>query len=241
MAQHTTPEMERLIDEIYASGNYTSHSDVLNEALRSLHERTRRETGKTQLPRISPTRRRKLALGAWGAQVLTTIVAVVLCALDVETIIGTGPALTLSGLALVVLARPLRSARVLTYGLSGPLVCALGATLIAGFQWGPRDAATPILAILIVYACVSIPAALLAIRDLLPWQPAPEVRRPIPLQFSLRSLLLVTTALCVLITLFRFIFGSASEEPIIFGTFVVVTICLVGVTLFLFVVDRHRL
>jgi hypothetical protein len=240
MPTEATPDVERLIDEVYAGGGYASRNDVLVAALSMLRQRSAKEAV-PPLARTKSSRRRKWAIAAWGLQFLTTVAAVVACAAEVHTVLATGPALTLSGLALVTLARPACSARQFAYGVSAPSVCAFGAALIVLFKWGPAEAATPILAILSIYALVSLPVALLVLPELLRWQPSPTTGGPFSWQFSLRSLLAVTTALCVVITIIRLLFAIPSRgEPLFFGGFVAVTLILTAILLLVFLADRRK-
>jgi hypothetical protein len=240
MSPEATPDIERLIDEIYAGGGYASRNDVLVAALSLLRERSSEEAA--PLPaRKKSARRRKWAISAWALQFLTTAVAVVACAAEVESIVATGPALTFIGLAFVTLTRPVCAARLFAYGVSAPFVCAFCAALIVLFEWGPGEAAVPILVVLSIYALVSLPAALLVLPELLRWQPAPAPGGPFSWQFSLRSLLAVTTAFCVLITITRLMFANSSRgEPFVFGIFVAVTLSLTVILLFVFIVDRRK-
>src|SRR5688572_20806012 len=75
--------------------------------------------------------RRRGAIALWIAQVLATVVGVAACAAEIESILFTGPALALIGLVLALVTRPLRSWSVLLYSLSGPLMSAFCAALIA--------------------------------------------------------------------------------------------------------------
>ena len=240
MPTEATPDVERLIDEVYAGGGYASRNDVLVAALSMLRQRSAKEAV-PPLARTKSSRRRKWAIAAWGLQFLTTVVAVVACAAEVESIIATGPALTFSGLALVTLARPVCAARLFAYGISAPFLCAFCAALIVLFEWGPGEAALPVLVVLSMYALVSLPAALVVLPELLRWQPAPTPGGPFSWQFSLRSLLAVTTAFCVLITIIRLMFANSSRgEPFVFGIFVAVTLGLTVILLFVFIADRRK-
>ncbi len=233
-------ETEQLVEEIYARGQYGSREEVVMHAVQQLHERAR-----VELPAGAPghqTNRRKWTIVASLLQFAITAIAIFACAIDVESILFSGPALTLSAMATVVLARPLCSRRVMVYGLSAPLVCALGAFLIAIFNWGPGDAEEPILLLLTLYGIfVAMPAAIVAIPVVFRWQPVPDERRPFSWQFSLRSLLLVTTAACILIPILRYAFADPSPGDIgVFGTFILAAISLVGLSLFVFANDLRR-
>jgi hypothetical protein len=188
---------------------------------------------------ISSTRQ-KWAIGLWTAQVLATVTAVAACAAEIHSILFTGPALTLAGLALAVVARPLCSWSVLGYSLSAPLISAIGAVSIAMFRWGPDEAEDPILAILFLYAFVAIPAALIVFPQLLNWSILPRPGATFPWQFSLKSLLLITTSVCVVVTALRFVFATSTlADYLVFSLFVVVTMSLVAYCVFIFVAGRR--
>jgi hypothetical protein len=234
-------ETERLVEEIYARGGFESRQDVLAQAVRLLDAEAQSE----QIARgavDTGRRRRKWTIVALLVQLAVTIFAVAACAVDIETILYSGPALALSGMATVALGRPLCSRPVVAYGLSAPLVCAVGAALIVAFKWGPGEAEEPILVLLAVYtALIAIPAAVIALPVVFQWQPMRVDRKPFNWQFSLRSLLLVTTAACILVPIVKFAFTERSPNDLwIFGIFIVLSIGLVGLSIFLFVHDLSR-
>jgi hypothetical protein len=181
---------------------------------------------------------RELAVAAWTGQLLATIAALAAGAATIESILVTGPALTASGMALALLTRSLRSWSVFGYGLSGPLVAALCATLIAVFEWGPSEAEGPILAILFIYAFVSISAGLIIFPQILRWR-VPSTSPTASLwQFSLKSLLVLTTAMCVAVPMIRALFSDVRRN-VIFPIFVVVTMALIGFSLWMFRAGRR--
>jgi hypothetical protein len=187
------------------------------------------------------TTRRKLALVAWAAQVLSTVAAVAACAAEIHTILFTGPALTFSGLALALLTRPLCSCRVLGFSLSGPGVAALCATLIAVFRWGPGDAEGPILVILFIYTFVAVPTALIVFPELLRWSVSAASHNAVFWQYSLKSLLVLTTALCIAVPILRLLIANIRRaDSVIFLTFVIVTMALIGLSLWMFRAGRRR-
>ncbi len=176
----------------------------------------------------------------WTVQVLATVAAVAACAAKIESILFTGPALAVIGLMLAIATRPLRSWRVLLYSLSGPFVAAFCATLIAVFRWGPGDAQEPILAILFIYAFLSIPTALFVFPEILQWSASPSTWSPLRWRYSLKSLLIVTTALCIAAPALRFLFVNVRRnDTIVFSLFVLVTMTLAGIALCAFVAGRR--
>jgi hypothetical protein len=241
MALDSTPEIDELVDEIRAHGDYASQSDVVEAALRLLREQQLRDSRKLFVSGSSNTRRRSWAIGFWAIKILTTIVALVACAVDVESIVATLPVLTIAGLALALLTRPLGSWKVIAYCLSGPLISSLCAAFIAGFRWSQGEAQVPITTILFFYALYSLPAAIVIAPEIFRWFLAPYASAALPLQFSLKSLLLLTTALCIVLPLFGFVFRNSTRgDYLVFGLFTLVTIGLVALAMTIFITDRQR-
>lgn len=183
--------------------------------------------------------RGKWALVLWGLQVLVTLIAAAAAAADVESIMGTGPALAVVGVALALVARPLRSWWVLTLSLSAPAICVLCAALIVTFGWGPIAAQTPISAILIGYALLAVPLAVVALRCILRWQ---AEQRLFVWRYSMKSLLVLVTVVGVLTAAVRavvmdtWLFG----EYYGFAAFILATAALAGLAAYLFIKDRRR-
>jgi Arc/MetJ-type ribon-helix-helix transcriptional regulator len=241
MGPDSTPEIELLAEEIRAEGNYASRAEVVEAALRLLRQQQQRDAQKLFALRSPKTRRQKWAIGLWATKVLTTVVAVIASAVEVESILVALPALTIAGLALAFLTRPLGSWKVIAYSLSGPLVSALCAALIAAFRWGTGDAQVPITTILFFYALYSIPAAIVIVPEILRWLVAPHAGAALPRQFSLKSLLVLTTGLCIALSVFGFVFrNSGNRDYLMFALFTLVTIGLVALAVTIFITDRHR-
>jgi hypothetical protein len=241
MATESTPEIDLLAEEIRAQGNYASRDEVITAALRLLRQQQQRDVQKLFVPRSPKTRRQKWAIGLWAVQVLVTIVAVIACAVDVESVVGTLPALSTAGIALALLTRPLGSWKVIVFSLSSPLISALCATLIAGFPLSPRDAQVPITTTLFFYALYSIPAAIVVVPDIVRWSVAPYALARLPRQFSLKSLLILTTGLCIALPALGFVFrNSTHPDYLMFALFTLVTIGLVALAATILIIDRSR-
>jgi hypothetical protein len=184
--------------------------------------------------------RRRWAIALWIAQVLATVVAVAACAAEVESILFSGPALACIGWLLALVVRPLHAWSVSLYGLSSPVVVAICAALIALCRWGPNEAEGPILAIYFIYAFLSIPAALAVFPIILQWRTSAAKWWRFPGQYSLRGLLLFTTALCITVPILRFLFVSVRHnDTVIFSLFALATLTLVGFSLYIFVASRR--
>lgn len=236
MAVEVSSKLERLVRDIKTEGSYTSDEEVLLAALHLLQEHE--QLRKDQLSRIA---RSKWAIGLWAAQVLATIAAILAGAVEIESIIGTGPAMSITGLALAFVARPLRSWRVLLFSLSAPVLCALCAFLIALFRWDPGEAQTPIMVILSIFGLLAIPAAAMSLRSILLWHNLDNSRRPFVWRYSLRSLLVTTTALCVLLALGRLVVVFVGlQERLVFGLFSLATLTLVGTVLCCYIAGRRQ-
>lgn len=182
------------------------------------------------------TGREKWAIGLWLFQVLGTVATLIAALVEVETIIATFPVLSLLGLSLALIARPLHSWLVVAFGLSAPLVCALCAASIAVFDWGPRSAQDPIARILQVYGLVTVPLAAGAFLriETRGWHPQGTAR---DWRYSLRSMLLLMTALCVVFVLIRIVVLSATGASFGFGLFSLVAIGFSALVLSFFLSD----
>lgn len=183
--------------------------------------------------------RQKWALALWGLQVFVTLIAAAAACVDVESIIGTGPALTVAGVALALVARPARSWWVLGLSLSAPAVCVLCAALIVTRDWGPADAQVPISVIAAIYAVLAAPLAVMALRSILAWQ---SERRPFVWRYSLKSLLVLVTVVCLLAAGVRALATGTwlLEGYNAFVAFMVAAAALAGLALVLFIQGRRR-
>jgi hypothetical protein len=175
---------------------------------------------------------KKLAIVLCAAQLLTAVGALCRAIIDIESIVGTGPALALIGLFLAVVVRRNESWFLLLFALSAPLVTALGALMIAVFHWGPPEAEAPITALLYVYALAMIPASVVAAHQILRGNVVAVPASQKKWQFSLRSLLVTMTGVCVFAALGQYLARMAIPDfPIVFGTFAFVSSALSAVIL----------
>lgn len=116
---------------------------------------------------------------------------------DVETIVGTFPALIVMGVMVIVPAMRRSSWWLLGYGLSAFWAVAFVSLVIAIFDLSPSEAVHIVPLILTVYAifqglwCIRCNCALLE-------KPATNIANLPRLQFSIRAMLLLTTVVCVL-------------------------------------------
>jgi hypothetical protein len=184
---------------------------------------------------------RRFAIGLCAAQLLTAFGALCGAIIELESIVGTGPVLTVVGLLTAWVTRHYNSRYLLMFGLSAPAVSAFGAILIAGFHWSPPEARAPIITLLTLYALPLIPAALVAGYLILRGTVV-----TIPLasrtawQYSLRTLLLTMTAVCIFTAVGQYFARMAIPDfPIVFSTFAMATIALSAAIVWRFVVNRR--
>jgi hypothetical protein len=188
---------------------------------------------------------RTLAIGLWALQLVAAAIAFFACLVDVESIVGTGPALSIVGLLLALATRRLNSWSAVAFGLSGPLVCALGAALIAVGDWSPGEAQQPITILLGAYFLMVMPLAVVSRFAILRWQPVELGKRDHRWRYSMKMLLILMTAVCVVATVGRFvarnfIFGQLVGEGYAFMTFALAAALLSGAILWRFLARRRR-
>jgi hypothetical protein len=187
---------------------------------------------------------RKFAIALWVAQVLAAVVMFMAAAIKIESIVGTGPALSIIGLLLAIVTRRLNSWESMAFGVSGPLVCAVGAMLIAINHWGPGKAARPISMLLAAYLLAATPLAFLSLRAIRRWQVfvLPGQRRA--WQFSMKALMIWMTVVCVLVTAGQYVAQRLDEnslrgEAYFFGGFAAAAFVLSGAILWRFLAKRR--
>ena len=157
-------------------------------------------------------------------------------AMEIESILVTGPLLTIIGLLFATVTRRIGSIAVLVYGLSGPLMCALCAGLIAYYSWGPEPSRRPINSIIVAYTALIAPVAIGTFYRIRRFPAQSYARQPYAWRYSLKSMLVVMTAVCVLIaatqTLMRLV---PRGESLIFGGYALVCVTLSAIVVWRFV------
>jgi hypothetical protein len=116
---------------------------------------------------------------------------VIAAAVEVETIVGTGPAFSLLGLIVCVGWVFSRSIATLVFGLSASAISLFLLALIAGLHWSPSDASIPVPLILLGYEIVAVPIGLASLYRILARRA--KKRRDRFWQYNLWLLLAVTT------------------------------------------------
>jgi hypothetical protein len=186
------------------------------------------------------SRRQILAVWLLAVQLLTALSAWIAAWFNVETILVTGPLLSVTGLAFAVVVRQRGSWSPVLFGVSAPAVCALGAFVIAAFHLGPEKAHGPILVIFTTYSLSLLPASLFVLAHIWNW---PEVKtRSIgdPWRYSLKSLLVVMTAVAIVSAVCASIFKSNLPDYFVFGGFASGAMVLIALVVWRFYIHRLR-
>ena len=135
-----------------------------------------------------------------------TAVAALMSYWSIHTIVGTGPVMALAGFGLAIYARRRKLIWLMLFGLSAPLVTSLVALAISGLGWSPPEAERPVRGLLTAYAIVAV--ALAAAAGVVERRDGPtavraDVRRMG--QFSLRTVLGITTLACALMGMAKYL------------------------------------
>ncbi len=127
------------------------------------------------------------------------IAAIAACG-NIRSILLSGPILSLTGFMVALLSFRAHRRVGFYFGLAAPTVAVTCLNLIAVFDWGPSEAHMPVGGMVVVLLIVSLPAGLVAVR---------ECRRralpqyPLPVQFSIASLLWTMLFVAVFFSCFR--------------------------------------
>lgn len=117
-------------------------------------------------------------------------VAVSAATVEIETIVGTGPAFSIAGIVLcLVWCFHRRGLWAPLVPLSLPALSALVFLLIFSRSWGPQEAAQPVSAILLVYQVAAVTVGLIGIRE---QRTLSRRETSVGVQFSLKSMLILT-------------------------------------------------
>ncbi len=125
---------------------------------------------------------------AWVLIVYTLgiLIAAIAAMVEIESIVGSGPIMSLVGIWIAFLSyrrdRPIG----LFYGLAVPTVSVFCFIVINGMDWGPSDAHVPVSAFLVLFAWACIPSCSLAVREVRRQRGLADRR---PIQFSIAFLL----------------------------------------------------
>lgn len=186
------------------------------------------------------SRQQALALVLLGAQLLAAVTACIAAYVDVESILVTGPALTVAGLALAFVVRQRGAWTPVLFGLSGPAVCAIGAFTIASFHLSKDEAYWPVLVIFTLYLLLLLPAYFFVLVHIRHW-PEFEMRSAGDRwRYSLKSLLVVMTAVAIASALCASIIQSELSDYVVFAAFGSTATVLLGLVAWRFYMHRIR-
>jgi hypothetical protein len=152
-------------------------------------------------------------------QVLGMFLATAFAADEIESILVSGPALSLAGILIAFLAYLRRAVRAFYFGVYAPtasLVCFL---LIYTQRWGPPEARIPISSLMILLTLAAIPFGAMAVYDFSRTPPATGRRRG---QFGIATLLGLTASIAFVLGLLRVL-----ETPALVAAFSTVYVAIV--------------
>lgn len=139
------------------------------------------------------------------------LVSAIAMLVQIEVLVGFFPACGMIGLALAVAAAPLRRRSVIRFGASAPIAASACAATISAFSLSPGEAYVPINMMWSLYTVGLIAVCWWPIRQA--WSRPTGMPRPnrSTWRFSIRSMLLLTSATAVLLTVGK-LFGLAMIE-----------------------------
>lgn len=163
--------------------------------------------------------RRKLIYWLLAGQIFGVVAAAIAAAIDVESIIFTGPLLSAVGLLLAGSACRRNRVTALYFALGVPTISVICFVLIYGFRWDPRDAQLPISLLLVVFAIGYTLAVPAVIHDLRRDAPA---SRKFRMRFTIKDLL----ALTLLVAINAGLMQTGSEPLVALGLLATYAACL---------------
>ncbi len=95
-----------------------------------------------------------------GLQCTTIALGVAFALYDIESIVVTGPILSVTGVGAALFSRRHQQAGGIIFGLSGPVITLFCFVLIDQLNWSPRNAQYPVSLIAMVYATCTLPLGL---------------------------------------------------------------------------------
>lgn len=134
------------------------------------------------------------------AQLAAIGVAASVAVLEIESILVSGPLLSLVGLTIAAICFQRRLLTGLLFGCSVPTISVICFAIINVMAWGPNAAQTPISMLLVAFALGSLPWGFYALRET---DRAAEIFGHGPLQFRLSALLGLMAAVSLPLALHR--------------------------------------
>lgn len=133
------------------------------------------------------------------AQLLGILTAAIVALAEIESILFSGPALSLGGIVIAVLAYRRRAVMAFAFGVYAPSAALFCFLLIYTQRWGPSEADQPISLLMIALSLVALPLGFFAFDDMRR-RPLDRGRRA---QFRIATLLGLTAAIAVVLGLLR--------------------------------------
>jgi hypothetical protein len=116
--------------------------------------------------------RRILSICLPGAFGVCIVAVALIAAVDVESVLFTGPALFTAGLLTVLAGVFVRDRFACIVGACHCAICLLFVGLVNALHWSPRDAHTPFLVMGVLYTIVMLLPSYLAWVPFIPWRGA---------------------------------------------------------------------
>jgi len=170
--------------------------------------------------------------------------------IHINTIFITWPALAMIGFVVCFVTWPSRSRATFAFGLSAPLVTALGAALIVGQDyvngsWTAtlHDVVEVLLFLLMLYGFFLLPMFVFSLVRILKWGCAPPAPRTTKWQFSLRTLLVIMTIVAIGVPILAGATRNVNDKIAVwvFGGYALSTVAACGVVIERFVAERRSL
>lgn len=132
------------------------------------------------------------------AHTLGIVVAVVFAVMGIESIVVSGPILSVSGALVGLLSFNRDRLLGFLFGLSAPTMAAFCLFVIATKEWSPNDAQVPVGAFLVVYGLLSMPACAVSVQEIHTSAGSVSGRR---FQFSIAALLVLMLVMAIILGL----------------------------------------
>lgn len=133
------------------------------------------------------------------AQAMGILIGAVCAVFEIESIMASGPILSLSGGLIALLSFHRDRLMGLLFGLAAPTVAMFCLFVIATRNWSPPEAQIPVSLFLVVFGLLCVPACALAVLEL---ETSGTTRQKVRFQFSIAAML-------VLMLMFALVFGFA--------------------------------
>jgi hypothetical protein len=149
-------------------------------------------------------------------QLIGIVAAAIAAAIEIETIVATGPTLALVGLLISSFCYYWNLQLGFCFGLSTPTIAVVCFTSILGFSLSPQEASLPIGALIVIFSLADAPVGVVAIREI---QRSQFCKRNAKFQFRIATLM----GLMFLTAIFFGLFRIGGEAGVAIGIIIVYT------------------